>query len=213
LAGEGNKAKLWATIEEAHRVPTDREIIRRAFHDVNGESSMSERMRARARAAPWRSAFSRETYAALAWSIAMVALVGSTVAATEVGAWALVVLPSGAEITAEVATDAPSRQRGYMFREHVGPREGMLFVFDTTAHHGFWMKNCKIALDMIWLDEQLRVVDVAHDRQPCPETGACPTIQPMRAARYVLELAAGGARREGLDIGDRISVLWEAQSR
>jgi uncharacterized membrane protein (UPF0127 family) len=155
----------------------------------------------------------RRRAGALACVTVSVSALACAARAAEPGGWALAILPSGAEFTVEIAADPESRRLGYMFREHVGPREGMLFVFDEVQHHGFWMKNCKVALDMIWLDEQMRVVDVAHDRQPCPAEGPCPSVLPMRGARYVLELAGGTARRESVAIGDRISVLWDTKLR
>ena len=85
----------------------------------------------------------------------------------------------------------------------------MLFVFETPERHGIWMKNCKVALDLIWLDEQLRIVHIVPDRQPCPEEGRCPTVAPMTVASYVLEVAAGTAKREGLKPGQRIEILSE----
>jgi len=127
--------------------------------------------------------------------------------------WAVAVFPSGAEFGLEIAADAESRRRGYMFREHVGAAEGMLFIFDTTVRHGIWMKNCKVPLDIIWLDEGLRVVDIVGDFQPCPDQGQCRARQPMAAARYVLEVAAGTTRREGLKRGDVIEVLSEPELR
>jgi uncharacterized membrane protein (UPF0127 family) len=96
-----------------------------------------------------------------------------------------------------------------MFRERVGTREGMLFLFEQEGRHGFWMKNCKVALDIIWLDTNLQVVHVAPDQQPCPDDGACPEIPPLRPGRYVLEVAAGTAREQGLELGQRIVVLAE----
>ena len=58
----------------------------------------------------------------------------------------MAVFPSGASFNLEIADDDATRIRGYMFRERVGPRDGMLFVFDTSARHSFWMKNCKDSL-------------------------------------------------------------------
>ena len=119
------------------------------------------------------------------------------------------VFPSGAEFRLELADDAEKRRIGYMFREHVTPDEGMLFVFDASDRYPFWMKNCRVNLDIIWLDETHRVVEIAHDLAPCPAEGSCPNVFPMRPASYVLEVAGGSARREGLQMGDAISFYLE----
>jgi hypothetical protein len=116
-------------------------------------------------------------------------------------------VPSGHEFALEVAADDTARQRGYMGREKIGPREGMIFVFSADDRHSFWMKDCKVALDMIWLDRNLRVVWVAVDRQPCPAKGDCPSIVPPFSARYVIEFAAGTVTAESLRPGDGVVVL------
>jgi len=126
---------------------------------------------------------------------------------------ATVILPSGKEFTAEIAADPEKRRLGYMFREHVGPDEGMLFVFESEARHDFWMKNCKVSLDIIWLDEELTVVQIAREAPPCPESGPCPSLVAQRPARYVLELAGGAAARHGLGIGDRLAVVSDPPIR
>ena len=122
---------------------------------------------------------------------------------------AVAVLPSGAEFGLELAVTDQERARGYMFREEVGPHEGMLFLFEASGHHSFWMKNCKVALDLVWLDEDFKVAHIAHDQEPCPEQGECPWILPLKSGRYVLEVAGGTARREKLQAGDRIVILSE----
>ena len=124
--------------------------------------------------------------------------------------WVVAVLPSGHEFSVEVAADAPSRQRGYMGRAEVGPREGMLFVFDNAERHSFWMRDCKVPLDIVWLDDDRRVVWIAPDRMPCPPDGECPSIVPPFLARYVIEFAGGTAASEGLKRGDPIVLLGEA---
>lgn len=121
--------------------------------------------------------------------------------------WATAVLPSGHEYLLEVAADDISRARGYMGRDAVGPREGMIFVYPESGRWGFWMRNCKVSLDMIWLDAAFRVVHVAENRTPCPEDGPCPTWTPLAPARYVLEFAAGTAKAEGLTPGVAIVIL------
>ena len=140
-------------------------------------------------------------------SLAVAVLAACTVAGAP--AWKVAVFPSGAEFSLEIAADDAARARGYMFRERVGPHEGMLFFFDEPGHHSIWMKNCKVSLDIIWLDAAFRVADIAHDLQPCPREGRCPSSIPMRSASYVLEVAGGTARREGLEPGDVIVLLEE----
>lgn len=127
--------------------------------------------------------------------------------------WAVAVLPSGHEFALEVAADDVSRQRGYMGREKIGPREGMIFVFDEDGRHSFWMKDCKVALDMVWLDVNGRVVWVAVNRTPCPATGECPSIAPPAPARYVVEFVAGTAAAESLQPGDAVVVLSDPPLR
>lgn len=127
--------------------------------------------------------------------------------------WATAVFPSGQEFRLEIARTPVERARGYMFREQVADEEGMLFLFPEDGLHEFWMKNCRVALDLIWLDADLQVVQIAAEQLPCPEEGPCPDIFPMRPARYVLEVAAGVAARHGLQVGDRVAVLSEPPLR
>lgn len=127
--------------------------------------------------------------------------------------WAVAVLPSGHEFSLEVAADDESRIRGYMYRDRVGPREGMIFVFDQVGRHGIWMKNCRVSLDVVWLDERLRVLHVEERLAPCPEKGACPTHMPPQPSRYVLEFAAGTVREEKLAIGQSVIVLSDPALR
>ena len=124
-------------------------------------------------------------------------------------AWAVAVFPSGAEFSLEIAATDRERQRGYMFREAVAANEGMLFLFGETEHHSIWMKNCRVALDIIWLDENFRVVEVAVGAQPCPADGPCPSMQPMHASRYVLEIAGGRSAEEKLARGDLLIIHSE----
>lgn len=125
---------------------------------------------------------------------------------------AVAILPNGAAFTLEIAADDVSRARGYMYRERVGPKEGMLFVHDTAERHGFWMKNCRVPLDIVWLDPSRRVVHILENAPPCPSEGPCPIAQPMRPALYVLEFAGGTSRREGLHLGDTVAIVPEPSS-
>ncbi len=127
----------------------------------------------------------------------------------DVPQWAVAIFPSGAEFSLEIAATDGQRRLGYMFREEVPADEGMLFLFGATDRHGIWMKNCRVPLDIIWLDEDFRVVEIAAGAQPCPADGPCPSMQPMRASRYVLEVAGGRAAEEKLTQGDLVIIHAE----
>ena len=115
-----------------------------------------------------------------------------------------VVLPSGHVLEVEVADTPAKVQRGYMFRKRVSDREGMVFLLGSLDFHPFWMKNCRVSLDIIWLDETWKVVHIERELPPCKEKAPCPSHQPLQASLYVLEVQAGLATREGLSLGDHI---------
>lgn len=102
----------------------------------------------------------------------------------------------------EVASTPEERAKGLMFRESLGADRGMLFVFEDEERHSFWMKNTKIALDMIWMDSRPEVVFIKNAAQPCLKE-ECLSIYPDRKAKYVLEVASGTAERIGLKVSDK----------
>ncbi|MGD1009082.1 MAG: DUF192 domain-containing protein [Candidatus Aminicenantales bacterium] len=123
-----------------------------------------------------------------------------------------VFLPGGKPVTAELAVSDEERARGLMFREKILPDQGMLFVFETEDIHSFWMKNTLVALDMLWLDSEKRVIHIAADVPPCKED-PCPSYGPGLPARYVLELKGGEAAADGIKVGDRLQFVLPGWAR
>ena len=101
----------------------------------------------------------------------------------------------------EIADTLEARARGLMNREYLNQDSGMLFLFDTEAEHCFWMKNTLIPLDIIWLDENKKIVFIKHNAESC-ETDPCETFGPGKSAKYVLEINSGLAKEIGLEEGD-----------
>ena len=115
------------------------------------------------------------------------------------------VLPSGKVLQVEVMVKDEDRAMGLMFRPSLSLDKGMLFIFDGPPEfHTIWMKNCKFPIDIVWLDEEKKVVHVAEAVPPCKEE-PCPVYQPLRRASYVVELNAGQARREKAAVGASVS--------
>jgi uncharacterized membrane protein (UPF0127 family) len=83
------------------------------------------------------------------------------------------------------------------------------------------MQNCRIALDILWLDETFTLVSMAESVPPCRLAGceppcasnACPSYAPAQgtSARYVVEVAAGFARRHAVKVGQKIPVQLPAR--
>jgi len=117
-----------------------------------------------------------------------------------------VILPGGQVLHVEVADTPIRRQLGYMFREQVGPEDGMIFLFEETAFHSFWMKNVSFPLDILWLADDGTVVDASPQTPPCAED-PCPSYLPMARALYVLELAGGRAGELGIGPGQTLQLL------
>jgi len=107
----------------------------------------------------------------------------------------------------EVA-DTPEKQRlGLMYRESVPDNFGMLFVHEDEAYRSMWMKNCKISLDLIFLDENKQVINISHNVPPCLNE-PCPSYASEQPARYVLELRGKRAEELKLKPGDMVSFIW-----
>lgn len=113
-------------------------------------------------------------------------------------------LPSGKALQVEVMVKDEDRAMGLMFRPSLALDRGMLFLFEEPEFHGIWMKNCKFPIDIVWLDEQKKVVDVKEGVPPC-KAEPCPVYQPMRRAAWVIEMNSGQARREKLVRGAPVS--------
>lgn len=99
----------------------------------------------------------------------------------------------------EVAKTEPEQQKGLMFRTQMGADEGMIFLRDPPDLAAFWMRNTVIALDIIFIGKDHRILNIAHgvpyDETPLPSAGI---------AAAVLELNGGRAEALGIKAGDRV---------
>jgi uncharacterized membrane protein (UPF0127 family) len=118
-------------------------------------------------------------------------------------------LPDGGKITAEVETDPADLARGMMYRDSLAPDRGMLFVHDKPGRYPYWMYHCKIPLDIIWMDQNKRIVEISANTPPCrSETSSeCSTYGGHEEAAYVLELGGGVAAKHGLAKGQQIQFF------
>lgn len=104
--------------------------------------------------------------------------------------------PEG-RISIEKAVSPEQRRQGLSNRQSLDSKNGMIFVFESSDKHCFWMKDTFIPLDMVWLDENKKVVYVYENAKVESEEAICPD----KVAAYVLEVNAGQADKLGLEIG------------
>jgi len=104
------------------------------------------------------------------------------------------------EVLLEIAERDEDRQRGLMYRTSMPDMEGMLFIFEREKKLSFWMRNTCIPLDMIYVAEDLSIVNIEENTPTLSDQ----TFPSNCAAKYVIEVNAGWTRKHGVKIGQKV---------
>ncbi len=119
----------------------------------------------------------------------------------------LVVHAPKADLTLEVARTPAQQEHGLMDRRYVAPHTGMIFVFGGDEPVDFWMKDTLVPLDMIFVaaDGTVRHVfaDVAVVSPSLPDDRI---PRESGQAKYVIELPAGEASKDGIAAGIKLDL-------
>ncbi len=100
----------------------------------------------------------------------------------------------------EIAASADQQARGLMFRTELADDKGMIFPYQSPRILSFWMKNTVISLDIIFINEDGSIANIAKNTEPY-STKPVSSINPTVA---VLELRAGLTSELGIKAGDII---------
>ncbi len=106
-------------------------------------------------------------------------------------------------VDAQVANDVPSWSKGLMYRTHMPPQEGMLFVFPREEKRSFWMRNTPLELDIIFIGNDHTVVGIVE--RATPNSTHNRSVDAL--SRYVLETHGGFSRKHGIRRGARVSWI------
>jgi uncharacterized membrane protein (UPF0127 family) len=103
-------------------------------------------------------------------------------------------------IDIEIAETDSARTRGLMQRDGLPERSGMLFRFQQERIQSFWMANTPLALDILFVDADSQIVDIAKYARPLSPD----QIVSADPARYVVEVPAGFTDTHGITETDHV---------
>ena len=115
----------------------------------------------------------------------------------------------------ELAFKEEEQIKGLMDRDVLAENGGMLFVYDSMSTRSFWMKNCRVDLDLIYMDSEGVIVSMhrmkmerARQRSESEEAyyDRLPAYPSGKPAQFVLELAGGQLDFLGLQVGDKLDI-------
>jgi len=122
---------------------------------------------------------------------------------------AMVTMPIGNQTFAlDVADTDEKREIGLMSRDSMPASHGMIFVFPREEPRGFWMKDTRIPLDIIYVAADRRVASI-HQMNPFDLT----RVNSAGPAMYAIELNADTAKKLGVKPGDRLGIPPEVTAK
>ena len=110
----------------------------------------------------------------------------------------------GFELNADVPITSELMAKGLAVKNQLKENEAMLFIFEESAKHSFWMKDMKFPINIIWLDSDGKVVHIEQNLQPCISVFICAGYSPNTDSQYVLETVAGFTQRHNVSVGTDI---------
>lgn len=105
-------------------------------------------------------------------------------------------------IQAEAAVTPAQREQGLMYREKMGPNQGMVFLFESATTICMWMKNTPLPLSVAFIDEQGKIVNIA-DMQPHSTESHCG----KKPVKYALEMNQGWFQQKNIKPGTLVDGL------
>lgn len=113
------------------------------------------------------------------------------------------VLIKNNKVFVTVANTDAEREQGLSGRDGLKDNEGLLFVFDKSDKYGFWMKDMKFSIDIVWIqNEKIVFIQKAVSPSTYPNV-----FTPTESANMVIELPSGFCDTHGILVGDSFSQL------
>lgn len=105
-------------------------------------------------------------------------------------------------IHAEAVESGEDKARGLSGRDCLRPDSGMLFSYELSGDYCFWMKDMNFAIDIIWMDEDKRIVTIKDSVSPdsYPQS-----FCPDKPSKFILEIPADYASKADWIVGTQFS--------
>jgi uncharacterized membrane protein (UPF0127 family) len=135
----------------------------------------------------------------LVWLFSLAAI---AVAACQAQPQVIIVTRDGREVAfqVEIADTPAKREMGLQYRRDLAPHRGMIFLFPAEEQLSFWMQNTPIALDMIFISADKKIVGIVENATPF----SLDSRSVDGKSQYVLEINGGLSRRYGFEAGDSV---------
>lgn len=108
---------------------------------------------------------------------------------------------NNASLNVELADTPEKRLLGLGGRKKLGKNNGMIFLYSAFGFYPFWMKDMNFALDIVWIDENYKIIDITKGIQP--DTFPKTFVSQM-PSQYILEVNDGWINKNNVNIGDSI---------
>jgi uncharacterized membrane protein (UPF0127 family) len=115
------------------------------------------------------------------------------------------VVIGGREVSVRLAETKEERIRGLSGSNRLPKNTGMLFILDAPGTYGFWMKDMRYPIDIIWINEAFSVVSFAENASP----EDYPRVySPESDALYVLEVPAGFVKDASIVKREKVDFIY-----
>ncbi len=108
-------------------------------------------------------------------------------------------------VAGKTAETDEERAKGLGGVESLDPLEGMLFLFEKKHKYNFWMKNMKIPIDIIWVNDN-EIVDITRNIPLGKPGESLRMYKPSSEVDRVIEINAGTADKLNVRIGQKVSI-------
>ena len=104
------------------------------------------------------------------------------------------------------AKSEKEKELGLSGRNSIGDNQGMIFIFDKPDTYGFWMKNMKFAIDIIYISNKKIVTIYPNVPFPKDPTQELKIYTPSEPADTVVEFKSGTTLKYNFKVGDSVTT-------